>query len=132
MENKKEIIIAGAGIGALAIAAYFFTGAKGKRNQRKFKGWMIRMKGEVIDRLEDIQDVTEPVYNEVVDTVAQAQLVSERIPREEIMQLAEELKRDWRTITRLAKGKRPTRARPKAKSKKTSRKTSSKRRATSR
>lgn len=125
IDSNKELIIAGASIGALAAAVYFFSGSKGKRNQRKLKGWMIKMRGEVIDRLENIQEVTEPVYHEVVDTVAQAQTVSARIPRQEIEELARDLKRDWKTITSLAKGKRPASAKRKrtpAKKKSTQRK----------
>lgn len=90
------------GIAALAAGAYFFLGPDGKKHQKKMKGWMVKMKGEVLEKLEDMQDVTEPIYREVVDTVARAQEVNDKIPRSEILSLATELKRQWRTIKKSA------------------------------
>jgi hypothetical protein len=105
--NKKEAAIMGASIAALAVGAYFLTGTKGRQNRKKLRGWMVRMKGDVIERLEDVREVTEPIYRDIVDTVAQAEIVASRIPRRDILVLAEELKQDWKSITRLAKGKKP-------------------------
>jgi len=93
----------GVGVAALA-AAYFFLGPDGKKHQKKMKGWMVRMKGEVLEKLEDVQEITEPIYNEIVDTVAKANEVNSKIPKAEIMQLAVDLKRQWRTIRRTASG----------------------------
>jgi hypothetical protein len=109
IKDHKQVIIAGAGIGAVAAAVYFLASTKsGSGNKKKMmKGWMIRMRGEVIERLENLREVTEPVYEEIVDTVAQAQIVSDRIPRKEIMDLADDLKRDWKAIAQLAKGEKP-------------------------
>lgn len=94
----------GAGIAALAATAYFFLGPDGKKHQKKLKGWMVRMKGEVLEKLEDVQDLTEPIYNEIVDAVAKAEEINGKIPKEEIMALASELKGQWRAIKRAASG----------------------------
>ncbi len=42
---------------ALAAGAYYFFGPEGKKNRGAFKGWMIKMKGEIIEKMEQAKDV---------------------------------------------------------------------------
>ena len=107
--DNKEMVAAGAGVAALAAGIYFFFGPDGKKHQKKMKGWMVRMKGEVLEKLEDAKEISEPVYNEIVDTVAKTYSVAGKVPREEIMALAQDLKRQWRTISRAQKASAPKR-----------------------
>jgi hypothetical protein len=100
--TRKGDVAAIVGFAALAAGAYFFLGPDGKKHQKKMKGWMVKMKGEVLEKLEEMEEVTEPVYRQVVDTVARAQEVNDKIPRSEILALATDLKREWRSIRRLA------------------------------
>ncbi len=103
-DNKQESIIMGAGLAALAAGAYFFLGPQGKKHQKNMKGWMVRMKGEVLEKIEDAKEITEPMYNEIVDTVAKANQVAGKIPQAEIAALAMDLKRQWRTLNRSMMG----------------------------
>lgn len=100
--NAKDMAVVGAGIAAIAAGAYFFFGPEGKKHQKKMKGWMVRMKGDVLERLEEAQEITEPIYHQIVDTVAKSYEVAGKIPKEEIVGLAGDLKRQWRTIKRTA------------------------------
>jgi hypothetical protein len=118
MDTKEEVLI-GAGLAALAAGAYFFLGPKGKKHQKQMKGWMVKMKGEVLEKLEEAKEVTEPIYNDIVDTVAKANEVKGKIPQTEINALARDLKKQWRTLNRTLKGK--NRGARKSTSKKTSR-----------
>lgn len=102
MKNNKEKALIGAAVAALAAGAYFMNTAQGKKQAKKMKGWMVKMKGEVLEKIEDLEEVTEPVYREVVDTVADAQIVASKIPRSEILTLATDLKKQWNSIKRLA------------------------------
>ncbi len=95
----------GAGIAAVAAGVYFFLGPNGKKHQQKFKGWMVKMKGEVIEKLEEVKDVTEPMYNKIVDTVAAAYTAQKNIPKAEIVALVSELKREWKNISKTVSGK---------------------------
>jgi hypothetical protein len=125
--NKKEMAAVGAGIAAVAAGAYFFFGPDGKKHQKKMRGWMVRMKGEVLERLEEAQEITEPMYHEIVDTVAKTYEVAGKIPREEIVGLAGDLKRQWRTIKRTAFApKKSAKTTTSSRSKTTSTKTRSK------
>jgi hypothetical protein len=103
ISNTNKVAM-GAGLAMLAAGAYFFLGPDGKKHQKKLKGWTVKMKGEVLEKLEAMEEVTQPMYDEVVDTVAKAQAVATKIPKSEIMDLAAELKKHWRSISRLAKG----------------------------
>ena len=120
MDTKEEVMI-GAGLAALAAGAYFFLGPKGKKHQKQMRGWMVKMKGEVLEKLEDAKEVTEPIYNDIVDTVAKANEVKGKIPQTEINALARDLKKQWRILSRTLKGN------SRGKTKSTARKTSSKR-----
>lgn len=101
-----SMVAIGAGLAAIAASAYFFLGPDGKKHQKKMKGWMVRMKGEVLEKLEDAQGVTQPIYNDIVDTVAKAQAVAGNIPKAEVLALAKDLKRQWRNITRSTASKK--------------------------
>ncbi|MDB5194027.1 MAG: hypothetical protein JWN50_41 [Parcubacteria group bacterium] len=105
MATNKEKMLLGAAVAALAAGAYFFNTTEGKKHAKKMKGWMVKMKGEVLEKIEDVEEVTEPVYREIVDTVANAQILASKIPRSEILALATDLKRQWNSIKKLSTGK---------------------------
>jgi len=104
--DARERVAVGAGLAALAAGIYFFLGPDGKKHQKQMKGWMVKMKGEVLEKLEDAKEITEPVYNEIVDTVAHTNKVAGKIPQAEVAALALELKRQWRSIKQAIGGKK--------------------------
>lgn len=95
--NIGKAMAAGAGVVALAAAGYFFLGPKGKSNRTKTRGWMIKMKGEVVEKLESIEDVTKDAYDSVVDKVSSTYTAVGG--KEEVAKLAKELKGHWKTIS---------------------------------
>jgi hypothetical protein len=103
MATNKEKMLMGAAVAALAAGAYFFNTEQGKKHAKKMKGWMVSMKGQVLEKIEDIEEMTEPVYRDIVDTVANAQILANKIPRSEILSLATDLKRQWNSIKRLSR-----------------------------
>jgi hypothetical protein len=107
MDTKEEVLI-GAGLAALAAGAYFFLGPKGKKHQKQMRGWMVKMKGEVLEKLEEAKEITEPIYNDIVDSVAKTNAVAGKIPQTEIKALAGDLKRQWRSLSRSLKGQKRT------------------------
>jgi hypothetical protein len=103
--NVGKAVTVGAGVVALAAAGYFFLGPKGKKNQKVTRAWMIKMKGDVVERLESAQDVTKEAYDSIVDSVGGAY---ETIAggKEEVALLATELKSHWKSISSGAMQKR--------------------------
>jgi aminoglycoside phosphotransferase family enzyme len=120
--NAKEMAMVGAGIAAIAAGAYFFFGPQGKKHQKQMKGWMVRMKGEVLEKIEGAKEMSEEAYNEIVNTVARTHELAGKIPKEEIMALATDLKKQWRSIKKNASGTKKVVKKASATAKKTAKK----------
>ena len=107
--NKKvstgTVIAIGAGVAALAAASYYFFGPNGKKNRNSLKGWMIKMKGEIIEKLEASKEVTENLYHQIVDTVAGAYVKKGKISDAEVKLFADTLKKQWKNIAGRQKSK---------------------------
>ncbi len=104
-------VIAGiAGLTAAAVGAYYLYGSKdASKNRTKVKGWMLKAKGEVLEKLEDAQDVTESSYLSAVDTVAKKYNELKTIDQAELASFVGEMKKHWvgikKTVKTVAKGK---------------------------
>jgi hypothetical protein len=100
--NAIKLGIAGASLAGLAAGAYFFFGPKGKKNREHAKAWAIKMKGDVVEKLETVKEITQPVYLAIIDAVAKEYKVSKKASQEEIDTLATDLKKHWKSISKLA------------------------------
>lgn len=103
--NKSEaakLAIIGASLAGLAATAYFFFGPKSKKHRQHAKAWAIKMKGEVVEKLESAREITEPVYREIIDTVAREFKKAKKAGQPEIEALAKDLKTHWRSMSKLA------------------------------
>ncbi|MFA6272938.1 MAG: hypothetical protein WC673_00365 [Candidatus Paceibacterota bacterium] len=97
--NITKYVAIGAGIAGIA-AAYFFLGPKGKMHQRKTKAWAIKMKADVVEKLEEARDMSESAYHQIIDSVAKEYEEKAKVGREEIQSLAKDLKKHWKTISK--------------------------------
>lgn len=88
-----------AGVAGLAAAAYFFLGPNGKKNQKAVKSWAIKMKGDVVEKLEKAREVGEPAYHQIIDTVAAKYEKGKATAPAEVQALAQDLKKHWKTIS---------------------------------
>lgn len=101
--NTGKILAIGAGVVALTAASYFFLGPNGKKNRDKTRGWMIKMKGEVVEKLESMQNITKETYDAVVDTISNVYTAVGG--KTEVAKLSKELKSHWKAISDKAKAK---------------------------
>lgn len=102
MMNKKESTV-GLGIAALAAAAagaYFLYGKTAPKQKKKIRGWMLRMKGEVMEGLEGLRDVSEESYDKVVEKVSKKYEQAKNIDKSEVDAITKELKGYWKNISR--------------------------------
>lgn len=104
--NVGKAVAIGAGVAAIAGAAYFFLGPNGKKHQKKLKSWMIRMKGDVVEKLEEAKELTRPVYESIIDAVATKYEQLGSIDPKEIKATVDELKRQWKAIVRAGTSKK--------------------------
>ena len=105
MKNAKsnigKVVTVSAGVAAIAAASYFFLGSKGKKNRKMTKAWMIKMKGDVVEKMESMQDVTQEKYDALVDAAGSA-YAKVADSKDEVASLAKEIKSHWKTISKKA------------------------------
>lgn len=106
MQKKKQTKSAvmpkaiGVGIAALAAGAagaYFLQSAK---NRKKLKGWMLKMKGEALEKIENLKEISEPVYHRAIDEAGRRYQVLKHIDQKELAQIVKELKGHWKHINK--------------------------------
>lgn len=97
----------GAGVAALGAAAYLLFGPNGKKNQKALRGWTIKMKGEIIEKLEQVKEITEPVYQDIVSKVEAKYAKLKNIKPEELAEIVGDIKKQWKSIVKEAKKTAP-------------------------
>ncbi len=104
--KAMKLLALGASLASLAATAYFFLGPKGRKNQEHAKSWAIKMKGDVIEKLEQAREISEPVYHEIIDSVAAKYEKELKRSPKEIRALVQDLKRQWQDISRAAQAEK--------------------------
>lgn len=92
------LVALGAGAVALAASTYYFFGPEGKIHRKKAAGWMIKMKGEIIEKLADAEEVSESAYHNIVDSVLATYTATGKIAAPELKTFADGLKKQWKSI----------------------------------
>lgn len=96
MSKNKGLIGAGVGLAALAAAgAYFLRGDKGARAKRKVRGWALKMKGEVLEKMENMRRIDRDTYLDIVDKVAARYAGRDNVSAEELRHMTVELRNAW-------------------------------------
>lgn len=103
--GKMKLFVLGASLAGLA-AAYFFLNPKNKKNIENTKSWAIKMKGDVVEKLEQVRDISEAVYGGIIDSVATKYEKSLKSNSKEIRELAQDLKTHWRVISQSVEAKK--------------------------
>jgi hypothetical protein len=116
MKNKKteetsdtlKYTAIGVSLASLAAGAYFFFGPKGKKHQKHAKAWVIKMKGDIVEKLESVKEVTEPIYNSIIDTVAENYKKKIKNSQDDIAEIVNDLKKQWKNLNKSVKSKSKT------------------------
>ena len=99
MKSKDKMIGAGIGMAALAAAgAYFLYGKKGSKSREAIEGWALQLKGEVLEKMENLKDINQQDYNELVDKTAERYLRVKRVGAAELKNVTVDLKNAWAHI----------------------------------
>lgn len=95
-ESQFGKVVMGLGAIAAGLGLYFLYGSKeGPRRRKEIKGWMFKMRGEVLDELENLKDVTKDTYFKVVDDVKARYKNLHNVKEDELDEVANELKEGW-------------------------------------
>ena len=108
VKNKKglgvgEAVGIGAGIAALSAAAYIMFGPDAKKNRKAIRGWAVKMKGEIIEKLEKAKEITEPVYHNIVKEVESKYSKIKNIDPKELEAAISDIKKHWKSLEKDAK-----------------------------
>ncbi|MES3004566.1 MAG: hypothetical protein V4690_00465 [Patescibacteria group bacterium] len=98
-DDGVKTALVGLGIAGIAATAYFFLGPKGKKHQKYAKAWAIKMKADVIEKLEMAKDMNEVKYTQVIDEIASKYEKAKKATNEEIADLATDLKKHWKVLS---------------------------------
>lgn len=113
--STGEKVGIGAGVAALAAAAagaYYFYGSKNAaKNRRNLKGWMVKAQGEVMERVEDMKDISKDAYDKAVTQVMKGYRTAKKIAPAELAALETTLKQQWSAIAKELKGPKQATAR---------------------
>src|SRR3989344_1314283 len=106
MKNKKtdnssgvKLATLGTGLVGLAATTYFFLAPKGQKHQKHAKAWIIKMKVDVIKKLEATRDISQSTYKEIIDSIAKDYTKNKKVGDKEIKKLTQDLKKHWKTIS---------------------------------
>lgn len=95
--NKVAV---GLGIGAAVAAglagAYFLYGKDGAKNRKKIKAWMIKAKGEALEKIEKLKDLSEDNYMGVITAIGDKYAKVKDATPEEVADLVNDLKKQWK------------------------------------
>jgi len=97
MSLGKAAVI-GAGVAAVGAGAYYLLGPKGKEHQKKLKSLTIEMKKQIDKELKKAKEVTGPLYQNAVDTMAATYSKQYKEHADEINAFAKKLKGEWKNI----------------------------------
>ena len=96
MTKTETLIEAGLGLAALAaLGTYFLYGKKNEPNREKISGWMLKLKGEVLEKVEEVKALNEQEYYNIVDEVAGRYARLRKVGVEELNPLTMDLKGAW-------------------------------------
>ena len=102
----EGVVSVAASVAALSAAGYLLFGPQGKKNRKVVKGWTLQAKGELLQRLENMSDVTSATYSDAVSEVMKKYAELKTITPDEIKKLSEEFHKSWKSIVRDATPKK--------------------------
>jgi len=109
--NHSHIVVLAGASAAAAVGSYYFYGPGGKRHRKQLKGWSVKAKGEILQKVEKLNEVDARDYYALVDQVAKKYSSLKDVNTKEIADFKRELKKHWKIIEKgtrktVKKGKR--------------------------
>lgn len=94
----------GAGLAAAAVGAalgsYLLTGKQAAKTKKVLKSWMLKAKGELLEQMENAGNISEEMYNDAVDKLADKYSKMTGVAKDEVDDMAKELKKQYKVMSR--------------------------------
>lgn len=92
-----------------AAGAYFLYGSKdASKNRKKVKGWALKAKGELLERLEQAGNMTAEEYQQAVEKIVAGYAKLKHISAPELASLKKEMMASWKGISGTVKKTKKT------------------------
>ncbi len=99
MKTTEKVVGTGIGLAVVAaLGAYFLYSNRDEKNPGIIAGWILKMKGEVLEKVEEIKDINEAEYYKIVDEVSAHYAKLGKVGAEELKHMTSELKGAWAHI----------------------------------
>lgn len=98
--DSKTPIADGVILGAQVIAAWaaLYMLFNGKEAAPKAKEWAIKMEEEIVEKVDKVKDMTEPVLTKIIDEVKAKYEKIKDIDKEELTDAVETLHKHWKWV----------------------------------
>ncbi|PIT92112.1 MAG: hypothetical protein COU08_04650 [Candidatus Harrisonbacteria bacterium CG10_big_fil_rev_8_21_14_0_10_42_17] len=77
---------------------YLLAGERGKKHRAALKSWSMRMKADVMEKLETASSVSKKHFHTIVDDVAKHYKTAKHVDKQDLKDLVTDLKQRWREI----------------------------------
>ncbi len=99
MKTKDKMIGAGIGLAALAAAGtYFLYGKRGAKTRETIAGWALQLKGQILEKLEKLDNVNQEAYNELITETVERFGRVKKVSAAELKLITADLKSAWSHI----------------------------------
>jgi hypothetical protein len=99
-EAQKEVLPLAVGVLAGIAGTYFLYGKNGTANRKKIKGWIVKAKGEAIEKIEKMKEMDEASYHALIDGVVSKYTKVKGVEQVEIDELVKDMKKHWKSIVK--------------------------------
>lgn len=112
-KTNRTAQVAGIGIAltaaaaAAAAGAYFLYGKDGAKNRKAVRSWMLKMRGEVLEKMERMREIDEKAYRNLVREVGEKYRRIKGMQPAEVAAVMKELTDQWKHIKANLGGKAP-------------------------
>ena len=103
--NKTGKNAAGVGVGIAALAAaaagafYFYGSKHAPQNRKQMKGWMIKAKGDVVEKMETMKEMSQKNYDNIVNEVTAKYGKLKNIDPKDLRAMADDMRKHWKNIS---------------------------------
>jgi hypothetical protein len=102
IKQKNDVVVNATGLAALAAAAagvYFLYGSKdATKNKKKITSWSLKMKADVLEKIEKLKEIDEKIYSDVVEVVTAKYTALKNTNNDEVEAIKKELSSHWKAI----------------------------------
>lgn len=106
--NAGKVVAVSAGIAVLGAAAYLLFGPEGKKHRKDLKSWMIKMKAEVMEKMEKAKDLSTETYENIIHGVEAKYKAMKNVDADMLAKEVADLKKNWKSMMKDMKGKTAT------------------------